>query len=119
MKRLFLASLALVVSACTGPPLGLPGALPKSTSADAVVLTAERGFAVAELALLTTVDGLGRAVRNGIVKGNNATWARARLAKARRLAVKGKTTVDRAEKAAVATEILGITAAVDALTGRK
>ena len=120
MKRLFLATAALALASCATMPLGLPNkAAPVVAAAGTVILSGERGFAVAELAYITTADGIGRLVDNGAITGTTATWFRERNAEARSLIVKGKATADAVEKARLAAEIFGINDSIKNRTGSK
>ena len=117
MKRLIIATLALVLSACTvatAPPS--TGVMAK---ADTVILTGERGFAAAELGYITAASGVAILVRNGAITGSTATLVRSWNAPARDVLVRGKATADMAEKARLATQLFGITDKLNALKGSK
>jgi hypothetical protein len=128
MKRLFLAMTTLALSAC-GPIT--PPATPSTTApvvgvvssviakADTVILTGERGFAVAELAYITAADGVGKLADHGAIRGATATRVRGWNAEAKGLLIAGKATADAAEKARAAARLFNIADALDALTGRK
>ena len=88
-----------------------------SASAGGVLLTAERGFAVAELGYTVAASAVGRLVDVGLIQGATATRVRGWNANARRLLVAGKATADAAEKARVAAELFGITDRLNALLG--
>jgi hypothetical protein len=115
MKRLMIA-VALCAAALSGCATA-PAASGVAAKADTVVLTGERGFAVAELTYTTAADGVGVLVDNGVIKGANATKVRAWNATARDLLVKGKSTADIAEKARLATQLFGIADGLNALKG--
>ncbi len=125
MKRLSISLVAasLALAGCTPltvargpsdpPPTGIVA------TADRVVLTGERGFAVAELAYITAADGVGRLADNGVITGATATQVRAWNAQARALLVKGKATADAAEKASAAADLFGIADRLNSLIGSK
>jgi len=119
MKRLMIA-VALAVAALTGcatmssaPVQGV------AAKADTVILTAERGFAVGELAYTTAADGVGILVDSGAIRGATATTVRGWNATARGLLVRGKATADKAEKARIAAQLLSIAANLNGLKGSK
>jgi len=115
MKRLFLAAVALALSAC-GPMTATPpvsaGAV---ATADRVILTGERAFAVAELAYITAAKGVGIAADAGLIRGATAERVRGWNATARAALVRGKATTDAAVKARAAAELLGIADNLNAL----
>lgn len=126
MKQLMIALTALALSACSvgTPPPTTPTATPGAVAtvvakADAVILTGERAFAVAELAYITAAKGVGIWADSGTMPASVATRIRGWNAEARDLLVKGKATADAAERARSAARLLDIAGAIDAITGRK
>ena len=143
MRLLMIASLALALPACSAagvpPEAGTPAPIESpapghptheapiradvpagvSVEAGGVVLTAERGFAAAELGYTVAANGFGRLVDAGAIGGATATRVRGWNAAARRLLVSGKATADAAEKARVAAELFGITDRLNSLLGAR
>lgn len=114
MKRPFVASLALALSACATTP----GASPLTADTlEAAIPTGERGFAAAELAYITAARGVGRLMDAGLISGEMAVTVRGWNADARRLLVRGKATAGAAEKVRVAALLFGIADRLNALSG--
>lgn len=113
------AGLALGLMACAAPIVVPPAATGAIAQADRVVLSAERGFAVAELFYITAADGARMLADRGMIHGSAATALRALNARGRNLLVKGKAATDKVEKARTAAELFDVGAQIDALTGRK
>lgn len=121
---LLMMSMGLALAACAAPNAAIEAA-PATTSAasgaiaraDTVVLTGERAFAVAELAYITAADGVGRLVDAGVIRGATAERVRGWNAEARKLLVRGKATVDAAEKARAAASLFGFADKLNALIG--
>jgi len=88
-----------------------------ATQADRLVLTGERGFALAELAYTVAAQAAGKLVDRGVIAGPTATRVRGINAKARGILVDGKAAADQAEKAVAATNLLALTDQLNALRG--
>lgn len=111
MKPILIAA-ALALSACTAPSTSGPVA-----TASSVVLTAERGFAAAELVYITAAEGLIVAINAGAIRGATATQIRELNATARKALVDGKAALGAADKARAAATLFDIADRLNALMG--